>query len=64
MTSGDDQISINDRDLYYFGYEVTYINECLVKLKRDNQFKLVTCQPKNIEEPVKKVEEPMLSASL
>jgi hypothetical protein len=64
MTAGDDQISINNHDLYYFGYEVAFINECMVKLKKDEQFKIVTCQPKKIEEPVKESEQPILSASL
>lgn len=64
MTAGDDKISINNHDLYYFGYEVAFINECMVKLKKDEQFKIVTCQPKKIEEPVKETEQPLLSASL
>ena len=64
MTAGDDQISINNHDLYYFGYDVSFINECMVKLKKDNQFKIVTCEPRIIEKPIKESEQPMLSASL
>jgi zona occludens toxin len=61
MTAGDDQISINNHDLYYFGYEVMFINECTVKLKRDNRFKVVTCLPKLIT-PVVKEEEPLMAS--
>lgn len=64
MTTGDDQISINNHDLYYFGYEVSFINECMVKLKKDKQFRLVTCEPRVIQKPKVEREEPMLSASL
>jgi zona occludens toxin len=48
MTAGEDQISINNHDLYYFGYKVFFINDCLVKIKRKDRIKLVTCLPKII----------------
>ncbi len=49
MTAGEDEISINSRDLYYFGYDVTFINECMVELKKGNSTKHVSCPPKIIE---------------
>jgi zona occludens toxin len=62
MTAGDDQISINNHDLYYFGYEVTFINDCMVKLKRKDRFKIVTCLPKLITPDV--IEKENMVASL
>lgn len=64
MTAGNDEISINNHDLYYFGYDVSFINECMVKLKKDEQFKIVTCQPRKIEKSIIEQESPVLTTSL
>lgn len=64
MTVGDDQVSINNHDLYYFGYEVSFINECMVKLKKEKQFQVVTCEPRIIKEDIQKQEQQSFTASL
>jgi len=40
---------------------VIFINECIVKLKRDNRIKLVTCLPKLITPDVIE-DEPMVAS--
>ena len=52
MTVGDSQVSINDHDLKSFGYKVSFINQCMVRLKKGEAFELVTCPPRTIETPV------------
>ncbi len=51
LTSGDNKISMNSNDLYYFGIQVEFVNECTVKLIDDELSKLVRCPPKIIEKP-------------
>jgi zona occludens toxin len=53
LVSGQNEYSVNDTDLQYFGIKVHYINECAVELSSGNKKLIVYCSPKTINsEPV------------
>jgi len=53
LTLDEDEFSLNDSDLQYFGIKVHYINECVVELSSGKRRKLVYCTPKTIQKPLK-----------
>jgi len=53
LTLEEDEFSLNDSDLQYFGIKVHYINECVVELSSGKYTKLVYCTPKTIHKPSK-----------
>lgn len=46
LSKGEQKILMNSNDLYYFGINVEFVNECTVKLIDDDLTKLVRCSPK------------------
>jgi zona occludens toxin len=49
LISGKDEISMNSNDLYYFGIDVHFINNCTVKLIDGDLSKIVHCSPKIVK---------------
>jgi len=52
LFSGDNEISINSNDLYYFGITVEFINDCTVKLIDGDLSRIVRCSPRIIKKPI------------
>ncbi|WP_281556538.1 zonular occludens toxin domain-containing protein [Thalassomonas sp. RHCl1] len=48
MRVGHQDVYVNQDDLRNFGFKVSFINQCMVRLKKGEFFKLVTCNPRQL----------------
>lgn len=48
MRVGETDISMTNADLKNFGFKVSYINDCLVRIEKGNSAHVVTCPPRNV----------------